>query len=327
MRTYLAHQRRHVHLGKAAPRIDPRTPRLHKFLTRAHLVATPPRQDWIAASRIAQWGMALNDQLGDCVIADMVHQVLMSTALQPGHIAQGTPDAVTLAAYEAVGGYVPGNPSTDNGCVMLDAIQYGMTHGYGGQKITAYATIDPHHFDVARAAINLFGSVKVGLALPISAQSQVGGLWDVPAGGATGDGAPGSWGGHDVPIPTYDAAAGIYTCVTWGGTQRMTERFLATYCDEMYACLWECWTTGGTGPNRFPLAILKQQLATENAPAIVDRVGAMPWATILNVVRTLIKTFGPAAVPFINAYIAKLPLSAAQKAAIETLIASLLGGA
>jgi hypothetical protein len=77
----------------------------------------------------------------------------------------------------------------------------------------------------------------IGLALPISAQNQD--VWAVPPGGSAGEGSPGSWGGHAVPIVAYDSRG--LTVITWGATKRMTWQFLDTYCDEAYALLSQDW--------------------------------------------------------------------------------------
>jgi len=76
---------------------------------------------------------------------------------------------------------------------------------------------------------------SIGLQLPISAQAQVENHqpWPVPPGGTTGDGKPGSWGGHPVPVLAYDVR-GI-ACVTWGALQQMTWSFREAYCEEAYA--------------------------------------------------------------------------------------------
>jgi hypothetical protein len=60
--------------------------------------------------------MYLNDALGDCVEAGQGHVVGVLTGN-----AAGTPfiftDAQMQAIYSAEAGYVPGDPSTDNGMV------------------------------------------------------------------------------------------------------------------------------------------------------------------------------------------------------------------
>ena len=79
-------------------------------------------------------------------------------------------------------------------------------------------------------ALFLIGPVYIGVNLPLSAQGAT--SWDVPAGGPTGNGAPGSWGGHCVPIVAYDASG--VTVITWGAKLLATWAFLAAYMDEDY---------------------------------------------------------------------------------------------
>ena len=47
----------------------------------------------------------------------------------------------------------------------------------------------------------MFGGVYIGLALPVTAQTQD--VWDVVAGGGA-NAKKGSWGGHCVFVPKYD---------------------------------------------------------------------------------------------------------------------------
>ena len=61
-----------------------------------------------------QWGMLANDQIGDCVIAMMLHSI------EDFHLDDGTPvpaftEQDAISAYSAITGYVPGDPSTDRG--------------------------------------------------------------------------------------------------------------------------------------------------------------------------------------------------------------------
>src|SRR5580658_8869232 len=56
-------------LGKKAPKIDSRTLRLAKYLT---AVPPPPAScDWTKG--VTEWGMMLNDALGDCTCAAIGH--------------------------------------------------------------------------------------------------------------------------------------------------------------------------------------------------------------------------------------------------------------
>src|SRR5208337_5436095 len=115
---------------------------------------------------------------------------------------------------------------------------------------------DPHPADLlaVRQAISLFGGVYIGLSLPLTAQNQP--VWDVTDPTDPGA-APGSWGGHCVFVPKYDADS--FTCITWGGLQKMTTAFWMEYCDEAHALLSKDWL-GAVGamasPGGFDLAQL-----------------------------------------------------------------------
>jgi hypothetical protein len=240
-------------LGKKERRIDSRTLKLAKYLK---VSAAPPEVAWIA-KKLKPWGMLLNDVLGDCVPAAMGHLVHQWSwfANPPGFIPT-KPEA--LAAYEAIGNYVPGNPSTDQGCDMLTALQYWKKTGFAGHSIDAYVSVDWTNATEVNKAIQLFGSLFLGIQLPISAQGQS--VWEVPPEGTRGNGAPGSWGGHCVPILAVNPEQ--LTCVTWGGVLNMSQGFFAAYADECYACLSPDWISkSGLSPSEFDLAQLQADLA------------------------------------------------------------------
>ena len=72
--------------------------------------------------------MYMNNQLGDCVIAGMAHVVGVLTGE-----ADNTPvlysDNQIVALYSAIGGYVPGNPATDQGCDEQTGLNYWQQQG------------------------------------------------------------------------------------------------------------------------------------------------------------------------------------------------------
>lgn len=239
-------------LGKHQPRIDERTLPFSAYLTSA-LPPIPQSKDW--ATKIPSWPMYLNDQLGDCVIAAAAHDIQQWTWYASKY--SSLTDAQVLAAYEAVGGYVPGNPSTDNGCAMLDALNYWRNTGMGGHQIAGYVSVNPRLLTEVKQAISLFGNCYVGVQLPVSAQNQT--FWSVPAEGLTGDGAPGSWGGHCVPLVAYGPST--FCCVTWGALLRMSHTFLLDYCDEAYAIVTQDWIDAkGKSPSGFNIAQLQTDL-------------------------------------------------------------------
>ena len=102
-----------------------------------------------------------------------------------------------------------------------------------------------------KQAIALFGGLYIGLSLPLSAQTQD--VWDVDT---SPNGKRGSWGGHCVFVPDYDATG--LTCITWGAPKKMTWPFWGTYCDEAHALLSPNWKA----PAGFDLAALQADLAS-----------------------------------------------------------------
>ena len=238
-------------LGKKPARHDPRTLQMANYLA---LPAVPAAQDWTKKAAKG-WGMMLNDQLGDCTCAAIGH-IVQAWSANAGPQEITLPDDAILKAYEAVGGYKPGKPESDQGAVELDVLKYWRKTGVGGQKIDAFVALEPKNHAHVQAAVDLFGGAYIGLALPVSAQTQK--VWSVPPGGPSGQGSPGSWGGHAVVIEAYDAHG--LTCITWGQKKRMTWSFWDTYCDEAYATLSELWAGKTPAPSGFDLAALKADL-------------------------------------------------------------------
>jgi hypothetical protein len=219
-------------LGKKPARLDPRTLQMANYL---QLPQVPAARDWTSKATPG-WGMMLNDKLGDCTCAAVGHLTQAWTANE-GPKELTLSDADILKAYEAVGHYDPKDPSTDQGAVEMDVLRHWRKSGIGGHKIQAFVALEPRNHLHVSAAVDLFGGAYIGLALPISAQRQT--VWSVPPGGATGTGAPGSWGGHAVVVEAYDSHG--LTCITWGQKKRMTWSFWDAYCDESYAVLSNLW--------------------------------------------------------------------------------------
>ena len=245
-------------LGKQPVRHDSRTFRLERYLDRAQLPPAPAEFAW--DQRTKSWGLMLNDSLGDCTIAAAGHLIEEWTADSYGGTGHVVSDAQIVKAYSDVTGYNPKTGANDNGAVELDVLNYWRKTGIGSHKIWSYMAVNPLNHDHVRLAAYLFGGLYIGLSLPVSAQAP--GLWDVPKGGATGNGAPGSWGGHAVPAVRYDAKG--LTVVTWGALQSMTWKFWDTYVEEAYAVLGGSdWIKGLTpvAPNGFLLAQLQADLA------------------------------------------------------------------
>lgn len=244
-------------LGKLAPKRDFRTLQLAKYLTTA-ISLLPVAPTGIGWNKPKNWGMMLNDSLGDCTCAAMGHMIYQWTSYtKPTPTVP--PDAAILTAYEAVSGYVPGDTSTDNGATCIDALNYWRNTGVDGHRIYAYVQVDLMNTEELKQAIAIFGNVYLGIALPLSAQQQT--TWTVPSEGTTGDGVPGSWGGHCIPIVAYDAEN--CTAVSWGNTLEMSWEFLQTYGDEAYAVLSLDWVNhSNVSPSHFNFTTLNADLGS-----------------------------------------------------------------
>ena len=171
-------------------------------------------------------------------------------------------DKQIVAAYSAITGYNPATGANDNGAVEVDVLNFWRQSGIAGHKIGAYMALEPANHTHVMDSVYMFEGCYIGVQLPISAQDQVKNHqpWSVPPGGPTGDGKPGSWGGHAVPVVAYDIRG--VTVVTWGALQMMTWGFWEAYCEESYAILSTDYLTGKkTTPQGFNLQQLQADLA------------------------------------------------------------------
>lgn len=225
------------------------------------LPPAPSEVSWVTKVP-GPWGMLLNDTLGDCVPAAMLHMVQQWTFFASG--SQYIPtdqDALTL--YEAVGGYKPGDPSTDNGCDMQVALAYWKANGIAkGHKILGWVAIDVTKPEEMFQAIQLFGNAFTGISLPVTAQGQE--AWTVSAGGVyTQNGAPGSWGGHC--IPKMAASPDSRTFISWGSKMKMSPNFDEDYTEEAYAVISPDWIeTSGDSPSGLDKTTLLADLSLLN---------------------------------------------------------------
>ena len=219
-----------IKLGKKPARIDPRTLKLGRYLTAA--LPLPPTFVLNSRGFSGDWGMLGNDDLGDCTCAAVAHghQVgvlsQIDISAKPGIIMPSV-DAV-IDIYSRWCGYNPADPSTDQGGVELDVLNLWRKQGFMGRQIIGYASIDPQNQTHVKQAIQLFGGVYIGLAMPSGWQDSP--VWDAGAGDA------GSLGGHAVFCPDYDAREIV--ALTWGTKQRISWTGFAEYADECYGVLF-----------------------------------------------------------------------------------------
>lgn len=149
----------------------PLDPRNIDFGTTFVLAATP---SGFVGTKRKPVGILGNATVGDCVIAMMMHAIIVTTGT-----AKFT-TALAVKLYSAITGYIPGDESTDNGADPIAAAKYWQKHGIVDSKgvrheLVAWSTIKPGDYGALRAALNLTGqgvAVGVSLKLPYSAQDQ-----------------------------------------------------------------------------------------------------------------------------------------------------------
>ena len=243
--------------GKQPARYDARTLRLADYLE--DLPAPMPSVN--NARRVRDWPMYSNDTLNDCTCAAAGHLIQDWTAI--AHREVTPTESQIVEAYEAVAGYRPGDPSTDKGATKIAVLNYWRRKGIAGHTIWAYVAIEPGNHDQVKDTVQYFGGAYIGLKLPISAQYQLRDplnltVWSVPSGGPVGQGLPGSWEGHSVPVVAYDHRT--LTVVSWGDLLKITWQFFDVYCDEAYAILAHEWIDAKGG---LPRGFRKVQLLSD----------------------------------------------------------------
>lgn len=223
--------------------LDPRNP-----MSRQGLPSVPLTDDVDRASAVPSWPMYLNDSLGDCTIAGIGH--FYGALSQYGHGSEALfADTEIQAVYSRVGGYVPGDPSTDNGCVMgqvlADQKATGITDTAGKvHKVAGYAGFgNPHDLNLLGQVLEVFGTVYVGCNVQQQMEQ------------AFADGQPWTWvpgdeiiGGHAICLQRRLGSGNApLEYVTWGALQPATTAFQAYAVEEAWAVVTEDWVrTNGT---------------------------------------------------------------------------------
>ena len=232
--------------------------RCPRFSLRNYLMksvsAPPPSCDYSSKAGKALSQMYLNNQLGDCVIAGIGHVVGVLTAGAGSQYVYS--DGEILQLYEAIGGYVPDHPNTDNGCDEQTALNYWQHHGApsGTHKIAGWLAVNGSNPSEYRTALWLFENLYFGLELPDKWVSPMptkpGFTWDVA-------GPPNPANGHCVVGVGY-GNKGVKIC-TWGMLGTLTDDAI-----EKYA------TTTGSGELYTVISQDAINKATQKAPAGFD---------------------------------------------------------
>jgi len=106
-------------LGKLPAKVDTRTLRFAKYAG----ALPPPPIACDFSKGVTEWGLMLNNDLGDCVCAMIGHGVQVATLnSEEGQIT--APDSIVQSLYENACGYQPSNANSDQGCVIVDVLNY-----------------------------------------------------------------------------------------------------------------------------------------------------------------------------------------------------------
>jgi len=231
---------------------------LRKYCPDPSVLPTPPPSiDYSLKAKTCLGLLFLNDVLGCCVIAGGYHDVGLWTGNATG-LAFCATDADIKADYGAIGGYVDGDPSTDNGCDEQTALAYWTQTGFrNGTKLGAYVGVDATNRLEVMTAVFCFETVFLGIELPVAWPIATGVTWDV-----AGPADPSR--GHCVVVVGYNDVGVIVS--TWGGLNVITWAALAMYCadtsgGEIYALLSPDEVSGANAPNGFDYETLQSDIA------------------------------------------------------------------
>jgi hypothetical protein len=250
-------------LGRQARGHDARIPQMSALTAGLALPPPPKAIDW-SAKLPGNLGMMGNAQYGDCIDAGVYHGRQVWTA--NAATLSTAPDADVLKLYEEASGYVPGDPSTDQGGLIQNVLAYWAKTGApipGGVDILdAYVEIDELSQQNIQRAIADCGFAMVGFNVPqwFVDQLNAGTLpqtWDVQP-----DLDNTIVDGHCVILPGY-GARGRYRVISWGSKGYwMTPAFEKQFVDEAYALIDKDWleATGQT-PSWFTLPALEAAMA------------------------------------------------------------------
>lgn len=189
-----------------------------------------------------QWLMLLNNALGDCVPAGIMHAQYVLSRLGGHHFEMS--DAAAEKNYEKMGNYVPGDPSTDQGCDLRVAAKVWQKQGVFDANETPrhaglYVFLEPGNVPLLFWAIKMLKAAVLGYDLPQSAMEQTyeaeekkeTPVWTYDAGSP-------SEGGHCVPsfgrmeLTVNESGLVVAKSVSWGEPTMIATDFIENKMDD-----------------------------------------------------------------------------------------------
>lgn len=189
----------------------------------------PQTADWWTG--VPDFPMDLNDSLGDCGIAGMDHHQMSESQFGSG-TCQSWGEATCLTLYEQLGGYVPGNPETDNGTVLQDNLDFWRKNAIDGSQILAYGALRTWRRAARVHALRVFGPGYIGLMLPVSAEQQFPNAWTLVPGSPPA-------GGHCVTQAGEVLGTNEIRLTTWGDLISASTGFFMATVSEYWVIITE----------------------------------------------------------------------------------------
>lgn len=241
---------------------DPEAPRMKLGLIHDHrpglvpdlaVFATKPLPAPAAKVAVPAIGtppMALNNQLGDCTIAGVVHLDETWSAITSEPWTYCGDEKVRSSYFSLTGG-------EDTGLMIDDVLQtwHSTKLGCSPFKIGGFAPIHPQNSTAVKQAIDFFGAAYCGVNLPTIAQQQFqnGEAWHLTGTEADYD----IEGGHCIDLIAYDS---VYYAITWGAVQAVELAWIARYCTQARAIVPHEFEKRGGDARGLNIAALDQWL-------------------------------------------------------------------
>ena len=181
---------------------------------------TPPRTVEVPKS---SYPIDCNDRIGDCTIAGVDHLIRAWDTEVSEHDPPPIEAWIETEYFKLTGG-------EDTGLNEAEVLKTWQTSGLFGEKIAAYAPVNPKDLLELHQAVAFYGGCYLGIECPASAQEQFAN--DEPW---TYEGSE-VQGGHCVAALGYGPNGGLH-CATWGGVAVLEASFLAHYLDEAWCIL------------------------------------------------------------------------------------------
>lgn len=213
-------------LGRIAPKFRRPRLKLANYLLKS-LPLPPESIDYTpkAAKQLSK--KYLNNILSCCVVSGLAHTV--GTLCANVGIDATYTDQEIIDLYSAIGGYIVGDPSSDQGCNEEDAFSYWQHEGApkGSHKISGWIEIDATNDVEVKTAIWLFENAFFGVSLPNAWTNNMdtmgnGFVWDV-------QGRPNPESGHC--FTAYGYENNVKKISTWGMLGFITDAAIRTYAE------------------------------------------------------------------------------------------------